>query len=382
MTEKLSSPIDPSIANAIAGHSPLFVVTANDSRRYPLREESTKDLLLCFLWVLKNAPKELLCQLWREYPMQRLTPLVDVLQLCSSCFRYKGRKTVSNMGKGTLKKNSELKSKLEDAIRGLGSARRELIMRRKDRHPASQSFSVGDGAFRWKKDNIQNLRYTHMKGKTKEDIETELVLSGHLATEISMIALDTVDGIVKSVCANSHADSSSDNLKQVQSLLTSILQLEIRSSLMNQSTQALKNIFAFQRSLVSRYPALIFEEKADREVSAELSMQLLQNCASCLSGVRSQAAASLYLLLRDNFTNASNFAKIKMQITMSLSSLVGLSQKFDEQHLRRSLKTVLTYAVRDAKHPPEFRNELQEMIFQLHMIVSDTNPHEGVSGGS
>lgn len=36
-----------------------------------------------------------------------------------------------------------------------------------------------------------------------------------------------------------------------------------------------------------------------------------------------------------------------MQVTMSLSSLVGMSQNFNEEHLRRSLKTILTYAEED-----------------------------------
>ena len=36
-----------------------------------------------------------------------------------------------------------------------------------------------------------------------------------------------------------------------------------------------------------------------------------------------------------------------MQVTMSLSSLVGTSQNFNEGHLRRSLKTILEYAEND-----------------------------------
>lgn len=42
-----------------------------------------------------------------------------------------------------------------------------------------------------------------------------------------------------------------------------------------------------------------------------------------------------------------NFARVKMQVTMSLSSLVGTSQNFNEEFLRRSLKTILTYAEED-----------------------------------
>lgn len=36
-----------------------------------------------------------------------------------------------------------------------------------------------------------------------------------------------------------------------------------------------------------------------------------------------------------------------MLVTMSLSSLVGTTPNFSEEHLRRSLKTILTYAEED-----------------------------------
>jgi len=39
-----------------------------------------------------------------------------------------------------------------------------------------------------------------------------------------------------------------------------------------------------------------------------------------------------------------------MQVTMSLSSLVGQSQSFNELFLRNSLKTVLMYAEIDAEY--------------------------------
>lgn len=49
------------------------------------------------------------------------------------------------------------------------------------------------------------------------------------------------------------------------------------------------------------------------------------------------------------FPSDQNFARVKMQVTMSLSSLVGTSQNFNEEHLRRSLKTILTYAEEDVE---------------------------------
>ena len=50
-----------------------------------------------------------------------------------------------------------------------------------------------------------------------------------------------------------------------------------------------------------------------------------------------------------------NFSRVKMQVTMSLSSLVGQNQNFNEEFLRKSLKTILTYAEADT--------ELQETTF-------------------
>lgn len=100
-----------------------------------------------------------------------------------------------------------------------------------------------------------------------------------------------------------------------------------------------------------------------------------------------------------------------MQVTMSLSSLVGTTQNFSEEHLRRSLKTILTYAEEDVglrdstfaeqvipRGPgPTFHSQglcpplltpdpttlatsllalpplqVQDLMFNLHMILTDT----------
>ena len=345
-------------------------------RKYPLREDTTKDLLLCFLWVVKNAPQDLVTQLWKELSIHRLGKLVDVLHLCIACFHYKGRKTVNNLGNNTLRKNSDLKLKLEDAIMGLGSARRELILRRRDRS-STQSFSSADFGgqvnLRWKKEAVKT-GFTNMKGKTKEEMETELTLGGHLSTETNIVVLDVVDNLC-SVVAESGDLNNSDHMKQVSNFMSTVLQLLIHQLSLNQSTLALKNIFSFQRNLLSKYPSLIFEERFDRELCSELCLQILKHCASCVTAVRSQASASLYLLMRQNYASnsSSNFAKIKMQVTMSLSSLVGLSHTLSENCLRRSLKTILVYAVIDKDfQETSFPQEVQELIFNLHMILSDT----------
>lgn len=46
---------------------------------------------------------------------------------------------------------------------------------------------------------------------------------------------------------------------------------------------------------------------------------------------------------------AQNFSRVKMQVTMSLASLVGKSSDFQEEYLRRSLRTILAYAEEDTE---------------------------------
>lgn len=55
-----------------------------------------------------------------------------------------------------------------------------------------------------------------------------------------------------------------------------------------------------------------------------------------------------------------------MQVTMSLSSLVGTTQNFSEEHLRRSLKTILTYAEEDVG--------LRDSTF-AEQVVPGARPH-------
>ena len=90
--------------------------------------------------------------------------------------------------------------------------------------------------------------------------------------------------------------------------------------------------------------------------------------------MRANAAASLYLLMRQNFERDNSFARVKMQITMSLSTLVGQhlsDEKLSEKFLRRSLKTILEYA-NEEEELSAFREQVSDMVFNLHMILSDT----------
>uniref|UniRef100_A0A8C1XKX7 Dedicator of cytokinesis 6 n=1 Tax=Cyprinus carpio TaxID=7962 RepID=A0A8C1XKX7_CYPCA len=357
--------ISQSVAMAIAG-SPLphskanhFTLPSAGRQCSTLSAECSRTLLVCFLWVLKNADAGLLERWISDLSVPQINRLLDLLHLCLSCFEYKGKKALQRINSLTFKKSQDMKARLEEAILGTIGARQEMV--RRCRGTTERSPYGGQENVRWRKNVTHWRQNADRVDKTKAEVEQESVVDGNLATEAALIALDTLEVIVKTVVMS--------ELKE--SVLVGVLRVLLHSMAGNQSALFLQHCFSTQRALVYKFPEMLFEE--DTELCADLCLRLLRHCSSSVSSIRSHASSSLYLLMRQNFEIGNNFARVKMQVTMSLSSLVGTSMKFNEEHLRRSLKTILTYAEDDLElRDSPFPEQVQDLVFNLHMILTDT----------
>ncbi|KAM5232985.1 dedicator of cytokinesis protein 6 isoform 11-T11 [Hipposideros larvatus] len=356
--------INPSVAMAIAG-GPLAPGSrgsisqgpaAGSRSGCPLSAESSRTLLVCVLWVLKNAEPALLQHWAADLSPPQLGRLLDLLYLCLAAFEYKGKKAFERINSLTFKKSLDMKARLEEAILGTIGARQEMVRRSRERSPFGNQENV-----RWRK-SITHWRQTSDRvDKTKEEMEHEALVDGNLATEASLVVLDTLEIIVQTVMLSEARES----------VLGAVLKVVLYSLGSAQSALFLQHGLATQRALVSKFPELLFEEET--ELCADLCLRLLRHCGSRISTIRTHASASLYLLMRQNFEIGNNFARVKMQVTMSLSSLVGTTQNFSEEHLRRSLKTILTYAEEDVGlRDSNFAEQVQDLMFNLHMILTDT----------
>uniref|UniRef100_A0AAR2KZ84 Dedicator of cytokinesis 7 n=1 Tax=Pygocentrus nattereri TaxID=42514 RepID=A0AAR2KZ84_PYGNA len=349
-----NSMISQTVAMAIAGTS---VPQMSRPSSFLLNPRS---LLICLLWVLKNADEMVLQKWFTDLSVSQLNRLLDMLYLCVSCFEYKGKKAFERMNSLTFKKSKDMKAKLEEAILGSIGARQEMVRRK--RSPSGSAFGSQEN-LRWRKDMTHWRQNSEKMDKTRAELEHEALIDGNLATEANLIILDTLEIIVQTVSVT----------ESKESILGGVLKVLLHSMACNQSALYLQHCFATQRALVSKFPELLFEEETEQ--CADLCLRLLRNCSSSISTIRAHASASLYLLMRQNFEigNVSNFARVKMQVTMSLSSLVGTSQNFNEEFLRRSLKTILTYAEEDLElRETTFPDQVQDLVFNLHMILSDT----------
>ncbi|XP_035380528.1 dedicator of cytokinesis protein 7 isoform X18 [Electrophorus electricus] len=366
-----NSMISQTVAMAIAGTSvpqmsrpSSFLLNPQATRQHgTFSPESSRSLLICLLWVLKNADELVLQKWFTDLSVSQLNRLLDMLYLCVSCFEYKGKKAFERMNSLTFKKSKDMKAKLEEAILGSIGARQEMVRRSRgqlERSPSGSAFGSQEN-LRWRKDMTHWRQNSEKMDKTRAELEHEALIDGNLATEANLVILDTLEIIVQTVSVT----------ESKESILGGVLKVLLHSMACNQSALYLQHCFATQRALVSKFPELLFEEETEQ--CADLCLRLLRNCSSCISTIRSHAGASLYLLMRQNFEIGNNFARVKMQVTMSLSSLVGTSQNFNEEFLRRSLKTILTYAEEDLElRETTFPDQVQDLVFNLHMILSDT----------
>ncbi|XP_072289223.1 dedicator of cytokinesis protein 8 [Eucyclogobius newberryi] len=359
------SPINQSVAMAIAGNpfntlgrNVLVSMASMQGKSVAtLPADTSRNLLVCFLWVMKNADQSLIQRWTVDMPPSQLNKLLELLTICLSCFEYRGKQSTDKVSALALQKSQQAKLQLEQALLKGAGARGDMMKRVGG---MDKTLGYGDNR-RWRKDLTQWRQTNDRQDKTKAELDQEALISGNLATEANLIVLDLLETIVQAVPLADCKDS----------VVGGVLRVLLHSLTCNQSTTFLGHTFSTLRALVVKFGDLLFEEEAEQ--CADLCQKVLQYCSSPVDENRSQACATLYLIMRYSYSNASNFSRVKMQVTMSLASLVGQSSDFQEEHLRRSLRTILSYAEEDSEmQNTQLPSQVDELLRNLNSILSDT----------
>ncbi|ERE77344.1 dedicator of cytokinesis protein 8 [Cricetulus griseus] len=362
--QDVANGINQNVALAIAGnHFNLktsgAMLSSLPYKQYSmLSADTTRHLMICFLWIMKNADQSLIRRWIADLPSMQLNRILDLLFICVSCFEYKGKQSSDKVSNQVLQKSRDVKAKLEEALlRGEG-ARGEMMRRRT---PGNDRFTGLNENLRWRKEQTQWRQANEKMDKTKAELDQEALISGNLATEANLITLDMQENIIQASSALDCKDS----------LLGGVLRVLVNSLSCDQSTTYLTHCFATLRALIAKFGDLLFEEEVEQ--CADLCQRVLHHCSSSMDVTRSQACATLYLLMRFSFGATSNFARVKMQVTMALASLVGKAPDFNEEHLRRSLRTILAYSEEDtAMQTTPFPTQVEELLYNLNSILYDT----------
>ncbi|KAG7481213.1 hypothetical protein MATL_G00064220 [Megalops atlanticus] len=359
------NPINQSVAMAIAGNpfntlarnALVSMASMSGKSCGTLSAETSRNLLACFLWVMKNADQTLIQKWTMDMPSSQLNRLLELLSICVSCFEYRGKQSSDKVSTQALQKSQQAKARLEEALLGGMGARGEMMKR-----VGGNDRTLGQREnLRWRKDLTQWRQTNDRQDKTKAELDQEALISGNLATESNLIILDLLEIIIQGMSLSDCKDS----------VLGGVLRVLLHCLSCNQSTTFLSHCFSTLRALIVKFGDLLFEEEAEQ--CADLCQKVLQHCSSCIDNNRSQACATLYLIMRYSYSSASNFSRVKMQVTMSLASLVGKSSDFHEEYLRRSLRTILAYAEEDTEmQPTQLPPQVDELLRNLNSILSDT----------
>uniref|UniRef100_A0AAY4AAK9 Dedicator of cytokinesis 8 n=1 Tax=Denticeps clupeoides TaxID=299321 RepID=A0AAY4AAK9_9TELE len=354
------NPINQSVAMAIAGNpfntltrNALASMTSMVRGSSTLSAETSRNLLVCFLWIMKNADQGLIQKWTLDMPFSQLNRLLELLTICVSCFEYR----VTIQRELWYSKSQQAKARLEEALLGGMGARGEMMKR-----VGGTDRTIGQREnLRWRKDLTQWRQTNDRQDKSKTELDQEALISGNLATEANLIVLDLLEIIVQAVPLNECKDS----------VVGGVLRVLLHSLTCNQSTTFLSHCFSTLRSLIVKFGDLLFEEEAEQ--CSDLCKKVLQLCSSCVDNNRSQACATLYLIMRYSYSTASNFSRVKMQVTLSLSSLVGKSSDVHEEYLRRSFRTILAYAEEDTDmQGTQLPSQVDELLRNLNNILLDT----------
>lgn len=135
----------------------------------------------------------MLTQWLSELSVNRLTQFLQVLDVSITCFEYKGKKEIKRLTQQNFHKTTDIKSKLEDVILGQGSARSEMMQRRKERTVTSQP---GD-KLRWRKEQMAYRSSVESSERPNEQVETNAHIEGNLATEATFVILDMLEKVVQ-----------------------------------------------------------------------------------------------------------------------------------------------------------------------------------------
>ena len=151
-----SATLNPAVAQAIAGLPVEQVIRKSIlcvfnlwtfwlfwQTKGKLNSETTRHLLISFLWVLRHVEEASLRNWWSELNPQKLHRLLELLFICTSGFEYRGKRQIRRCVQQRGGRTTEhVKSRLEDLILGQGSARSDMMSRRRgnNSHIVSQNY--------------------------------------------------------------------------------------------------------------------------------------------------------------------------------------------------------------------------------------------------
>ncbi|XP_058510531.1 dedicator of cytokinesis protein 9 isoform X3 [Solea solea] len=319
-----------------------------------LDRDEIKNLLMCFLHILKSMSEEALFSYWNKAASSELMDFFTLIEICLHQFRYMGKRFIARSQEGTGPVAPDRKSLTLPVSRN-----RAGIL-----HARLQQLGALENAHTF------NNMYSH----TEADVSNQCLLEANVSTEVCLTVLDTLSIFIMGFKTQLTSDLGHNPL------MKKVFQVHLCFLQIPQSEVALKQVFTSLRTFIYKFPCTFFDGRAD--MCASLCYEILKGCNSKLSSIRSDAAHLLYFLMKSNFdyTGRKSFVRTHLQVVIAVSQLIADVIGIGGTRFQQSLSIINNCANSDknVKHTafPSDVKDLTKRIRTVLMATEQMKEHE------
>ena len=365
--------------------------------------------LLCFLYLLKGIKRKLLCDWWKKETLNRVLNLFEVLRTSLDMFEYEGKKKMAENPLELLIDESDWSdtdSNMSSDIPSNSSATLNDKNRKNKKKIAGQGISKKTPVISSNSKNLDTKEFIesfyHRNTPTQEkhkksEFRAWVNVSGGTTTPTSIPHSGSMSGIKDTLRGTSAMRDSSkeQNLFKEISLiiLESVVQFskDFRHELTSKNSVFFAKVFGiithlmrknqsstFLTILMQILSTMIVDFKRPlfrlrNSICGELTFEILKYCNSKISQIRMDACSILYLLISSNYKEMKHFSRMKLQCTIGISKLVGLTNSNNQfKFLCNSLSIVAKRS--KERHPKEgsLGTQVEDMVNRLFGVIKDS----------
>uniref|UniRef100_A0A665W9E6 Dedicator of cytokinesis 11 n=1 Tax=Echeneis naucrates TaxID=173247 RepID=A0A665W9E6_ECHNA len=204
-------------------------------------------------------------------------------------------------------------------------------------------------------------------GPSEAEIHHQALLEGNISTEVCLSVLDVLS-LFTQYFKTQLLDSEGHN-----PLMKKVFDVYLNFLKVGQSEAALRHVFAALRAFINKFPSVLFKGRVT--LCEALCCEVLKCCVSKLGSLRAEAAALLYLLMRNNYdyTKRKTFLRTHLQIIIAVSQLISDVALTGSSRFQESLSIINNFANSDkAMKSTAFPSEVKGLTKRIRTVLMAT----------
>ncbi|RZF44325.1 hypothetical protein LSTR_LSTR006875 [Laodelphax striatellus] len=339
-----------------------------------LQPGEVKDILVCFLFVIKHLAQDQLISWWHHCSETEILKFFKVIELCLHEFKYTGKRQIASgsvggrCGSGSVGGGGGTAADIGGGTRPSTAKAMTLPARMQPPDFSTSGSSEPITATHVLLSGTNSVGRENMSHRDSESSSLyQALLEANLATEVGLTVLDAL-GLYCIHFKDILMAEEGDNpvMKAVFMLYLSFLQV-------GQSETLFRHVFAALRAFINNFSLALFQGNA--VLCGQLCLELLRCCNSRLSAIRQESCAILYLLMRSNFefSNRKGLTRVHLQVIISVSQLLGNVVGLNNARFQESLSLINSYANSDkVMKGTGFPVEVKDLTKRIRTVLMAT----------